>query len=151
MKSVMRVLISNISHQHHCPLKYRLETSLSNCDGFAVNKVLFWTCCHSGNDLLCVKPNHALCWWASDLLLESVWMRVPLMPVRRHTYRRRCSYLPKEDQWGSHRHAPGLIFYWLAPLSGLSLLAGSLWGRPVSGVELRWWRSHCQDDWDQSR
>ena len=63
------------------------------------------------------------------------------MPARRRLYRRGALYLLKEDQWGSHRHAAGLIFYWLAPRelifywlappSSLSLLAGSSWGQPV--------------------
>lgn len=70
------------------------------------------------------------------------------MPVRRQPYQRGALYLPREDQWGSHRRAPGLIFYWLvslrlifywlAPPSSLSLLAGSSWGQPVSCAGLRW-------------
>lgn len=79
----------------------------------------------------------------SSVCLLSLWM-----PVRRQTYQCGALYLLKEDQWGSHRHAQGLIFYWLAPLrlifywlappSSLSLLAGSFWGQPVSCAGLRW-------------
>lgn len=68
-------------------------------------------------------------------LREQFLLVSPWMPARRRPYRRGALYLLKGDQRGSHRHAAGLIFYWLAPRglifywlappSSLSLLAGS--------------------------